>query len=237
MAILLPVEPEILDHAQTPIGTLYLERCEGAPGEDWFYQIQIDGELLMSSFNPVSEIRLSTSALSMHEGKGPLRVLIGGLGLGYTADAALDNERVSSVRVVEAMDFVIRWMNKGLLPLSERLTRNESVDIAQGDVFGDLLGPATETYDLILVDVDHAPDATLSPDSAPFYTADGQKGVAAHLNPGGVLGVWSAWDNADFAAVLSEAYPESHRETVRWVNEGHEPFCNVLFFAKAGQAP
>jgi len=222
----------ILGHAQTPIGTLYLgrRRIEGVP--DWVYEIQISGQLLMSSYHSVSEKQLATSALALHEGTGPLRVLVGGLGLGYTAVAALQSEQVTLVRVIEKMDFVQNWMDQGLLPLSDIFANDERLEIVQGDVYQHLAENPTEQYDLILVDVDHAPDDRLAEGDGHFYTPDGQRQVARHLAPGGVLAVWSAWDNDAFAKVLSGVYPRSVREDVSWddIETPGETFHNVLFF-------
>jgi spermidine synthase len=230
---------DVLDSYDSPIGTIYLCRRElQVQPSPPVYEVQIEGQLLMSSLEPVSERRLSTSAIALHRGAGDLRVLIGGLGLGYTAQAALESPRVSRVRVVDRMDFVIRWMRDGLLPLSAELAADPRVELVQGDVYADLLGPATTTHDLILVDVDHAPDRLLDPASAPFYSVAGQRRVSAHLADGGVLAVWSARDNDDFFAVLTEVYPEVVREDVRWVSahpgESEEPFHNVLFLVRKG---
>ena len=224
---------ELLGHADTQIGTINLGRRRIQDRPDWVYEIQISGHLLMSSLNNISERQLSTTALSLHEGAAPLRVLVGGLGLGYTAQAALEGPRVTSLRVVEKMDFVIDWMSRGLLPLSEEFAADDRLEIVTGDIYEDLLGPASEQYDLILVDVDHAPDSRLAEGVGLFYTVEGQRQVACHLSPGGVLGVWSAWDNNAFADVLEQTYPRSCRETVRWDDEEREgnAFQNVLFFA------
>ncbi len=226
------IDLELLGHANTSIGTLYLGRRHALGRPDWVYEIQISGQLLMSSLNNLSERQLSTSALRLHEGTGPLRVLVGGLGLGYTAQAALEGANVAHVRVVEKMDFVIDWMNRGLLPLSAQFAAEERLEIVQGDVFEDLLGPPSEQFDLILVDVDHSPEDRLATDAGRFYTVEGQRQVARHLAPGGVLAVWSAWDSDPFADVLTAVYPRTCREDVRWPDEEDPPevFHNVLFF-------
>lgn len=226
---------DVIDHADTSIGTIFLSRREASvPENPPVFEVQINGQLLMSSVNPVSERQLSTSGIAIHKGTGPLRVLVGGLGLGYTAQAALESPRVSFVRVVDKMDFVIRWLRSGLLPLSAELTNNDRVELVQGDVYDDLLGPPSETWDLILIDVDHAPDNLLDPASAPFYTVEGQQRVSKHLAPGGVLGVWSAADSHDFHAVMKEVYAGATREHCAWGNdmpgENYGPFHNVLFF-------
>jgi spermidine synthase len=230
---------EIIEHAHTPIGTLYLGRRMVPGRPDWVYEIHISGQLLMSGKDNYSERQLSRSALALHDGEGPLRVLVGGLGLGHTAETALEGARVASVRVVEKMDFVIDWMRDGLLPLSAQFAAEERLEIVQGDIYEDLLGPPTELYDLILVDVDHSPDDRLADGPGHFYTAEGQRRVARHLAPGGVLAVWSAWDNAAFAEVLAAQYHRSSVEVVRWVDdeEPWEPAHNVLFFAGGRERP
>jgi spermidine synthase len=237
--LMYPIDFEVLDSADTPIGTIYLStrKLSAEPSSDIVHEVHINGHLLMSSVSPVSEKHLSTSALALHTGRDKLRVLVGGLGLGYTAQAALADERVASVRVVDKMDFVIGWMRKGTLPCSAELTTDPRVELVQGDVYADLLSPPRETFDLILIDVDHAPTDPLDPASLPFYTPEGQRMVAQHLAPGGVLGVWSAYDDDDFHAVMQQVYPGATREDVRWerveqVDPPRPPFHNVLFFGQ-----
>jgi len=227
---------EFLSSVERPTGLIYLSRYpqENQPG-GWVYNVHIDGALLMSSVSPLSERQLATSAIAAHKDTGKLRVLIGGLGLGYTAQAALESPRTSAVRVVDREEFVIQWLAEGLLPLSEELNADDRIEIVQSDVYADLMGPASETWDLILIDVDHSPEMPLDPASLDFYTPRGQARVREHLAPGGLLAIWSAHDNDPFADVLTQAYAKAWREHVDWVadpgREDEQRLHNVLFFA------
>jgi spermidine synthase len=226
---------ELVDSRVTPIGVLELRRRElpAKPGTI-VTEITINDEMLMSSLSTVSESALSTSALAMHTGSDGLRVLVGGLGLGYTAHVALADPRVAHVRVVDRLPAVIGWMRQGLLPLSDELNGDPRVEICEGDVYAELLGPGREAYDLLLIDVDHSPTEPLDPASEPFYRWQGQRQVIEHLAPDGVLGVWSSEDDHYFAAVLDEVYPEARRERIRWVNEliDEEEIEEIIFLAR-----
>jgi spermidine synthase len=140
--------------------------------------------------------------------------------------------------VVEKMTSVIDWMRDGLLPLSAEFAADTRLQIVQGDIYDDLLGPASEEYDLILVDVDHSPRHRLSEASEDFYTQQGQPRVARHLSSGGRLAVWSSADDDDFMAVLSRVYLDARREDVNWEDKGlsDEPLHDVLFFGRAHTA-
>ena len=113
---------EVIDFVETPIGVLDLRRRE-LPGRDGqlVTEVMINGDLLMSSDETVSERRLTTSALALHEGTGGLRVLVGGLGLGYTAHAVLSDPRVEHVRVMDLLPQVYEWLRAGHMPLSDAL--------------------------------------------------------------------------------------------------------------------
>lgn len=227
---------EILDTVDTPIGVLGLRRREllGRPGTV-VTEVTIDHEMLMSSLNTVSEEALATRALALHGGSD-LAVLVGGLGLGYTAQAALATGQVARLTVVEYLPAVSGWLERGLLPLSSTLGRDARLEIVHDDVYARLLRPGAQAWDAIIIDVDHTPDEPLDPSSAPFYTATGLARVKEHLRPGGVLAVWSAGDAAPrFVEALREVFDEARSETVRWTNElideGQE-LEDVLFLAR-----
>lgn len=228
---------QVLDWQETPLGPLCLRRREllARPGV-FVTEVTLDHEMLMSSLHTASEEALATKALALHDGAG-LRVLVGGLGLGYTARAALASERVAKVRVVEYLPAVIGWLEAGLIPLAPALREEPRLEVAQGDVYGLLLGPPEPVgWDLILIDVDHSPDEPLGSTSRAFYEAPGLARVARHLAPRGVLAVWSAGDDdPEFAAALRATFPEVAVERVRWTNElqdeGRE-VEDVLFLAR-----
>lgn len=230
-------DPEYLESTEHAIGMLYLSRTLAPEHADgWVHEVFIDGHLLMSSVSPKSEEELASQALAAHRGDGPLRVLVGGLGLGYTAAKALQNPRAIQVDVIEKMDFVINWLKRDRLPLSAALTTDPRLEFVLDDVYAMLLGEPKQTYDVLLVDVDHAPHWPLHADSLPFYTVAGQRAVAAHVAPGGIVAVWSAHDSEDFAIVMAESYPEAWRTTVVWDSPceggGSDRLVNTLFFGR-----
>jgi spermidine synthase len=224
---------EILDHCETPLGVLCLRRREllGHRGAV-VTEVTLNHEFLMSSYNTDSERALAEHALALHEGS-ELRCLIGGLGLGYTAHELLQSPRVAHVDVVELLPQVVGWLEKGLLPLSEELAADSRLHVVPGDVYGQLAGPPSQPWDLILIDVDHNPDESLHPQNQAFYSVEGLESASAHLAPGGVLAVWSSEDSGTFLARLEQVFPTARRQPVSWYNELiEEDQEDVLFLAQ-----
>lgn len=228
---------EFLAHEDTPIGTLMLRRREllSKPGTV-VTEITLDHAFLMSSYVTVSERALANVALAMHAGDR-LQVLVGGLGLGYTAWEVLQSPRVARVEVVELLPAVIAWMQEGLVPLSGPLAAEPRVEIVAGDVFQRLARapePPLPLFDLILIDVDHSPAERLDAAAdAAFYTAAGLRAARRHLAPGGVLGVWSYAESSPFADALRTVFPEVRVEPVHFRNDlVDEETTDWLFFAR-----
>jgi len=210
---------EVLDWAETPLGTLVLQRRPilGRPGAT-VTEVTLDHQHLMSSLNARSEEALAELALAWHE--GPVRrILIGGLGLGHTAHAALKDPDVERVRVIEYLPRVIEWLDKGLTPLAATLSADPRLEVVAADAYGHLLAPPTSTWDLILLDIDHSPDEPLGPASASFHSPSGLQLVAPHLAPGGILGVWSAEPSPAFASALEAVFHHTRSDPIPWENE------------------
>lgn len=237
---------EILAYEASPLGPLCLRRREllSRPGT-FVTEVTLNHEFLMSSLYTDSERVLSQTALAMHgeqvpDGSG-LRVMVGGLGLGYTAREALQSDRVAQVEVVELLPQVIDWMRQGLVPLADELNAESRLVLTRGDAYGRLAEPPsskTELFDVILIDVDHSPDERLGEESIEFYTAAGLQAARCHLKPKGVLGVWSYAESSPFADALREVFAEVRVEPVSYDNQlVDERRTDWLFFARSWRAP
>lgn len=224
---------EILAWEPTELGTLCLRRREllFQPGT-LVTEVTLNNEFLMSSFLTDSERALSEMALEMHAGT-KLNVLVGGLGLGYTAQAALASERVCRCEVVEFLPQVIDWLRQGLVPLSEVLNSDSRLEVTHGNVYGMLADSCSKQHDLILIDVDHSPDDNLGSTNGRFYTAEGLRLAKQHLAPDGVLGVWSYAESSPFVDALREVFREVRIEPVTVFNPlVEEEQTDWLFFAR-----
>lgn len=224
---------EILFYEETPLGILCLRRRAllSEPGKT-ITEITLNHEFLMSSYNTASERALANHALRMHQGKG-LSVLVGGLGLGYTAHEALQSEKVASVEVIELLPQVIGWLDNDMLPLSKDLKKDVRLTVLHADIYKKLLNASERKYDIILIDVDHSPHEQLSGDNHLFYTIEGLKRAKSHLVPHGILGVWSYAQSSPFEKALRKVFTEVSVKTVGFkntlLNEEHEDW---LFFAQ-----
>lgn len=226
-------EFDVLAYEPSPIGMICLRR-RGVPSDPGAVvtEITLDHQFLMSSDNTVSERALAVRALELHAGT-ELRVLVGGLGLGYTAREALRSERVAAVEVVELLPPVVDWLDRGLVPLAGELRADARFAVRIGDVYAELAAPPVRRHDLILIDVDHSPDERLGATNAGFYTAEGLALAKQHLAPGGLLAVWSYAESSPFANALRAVFCEVYVENLCFENrvvEAEE--TNWLFLAR-----
>lgn len=231
---------EELDFRPTPIGAISLRRRRQLSlGLDVF-EIKLGDEFLMSSLFTASEIALAQLALADLAGDG-LDVLVGGLGLGHTANEVLSNANVASLIVIELLDAVIDWHRTGLVPLGARLSGDSRCRICQGDFFElakrpagfDALAPGRQ-FDAILLDIDHSPKALLDDRSSAFYRPAGLRQLAGHIKPGGMFGLWSN-DKPDpaFIDVMKRAFGNARAEPVVFFNRIQErDFTQTVYLAR-----
>lgn len=216
---------EELDYRPTPMGALILQRRKIlALGGKVAYEVRLGDAYLMSSLFYESEVQLATLALGALEGR-ELDVVVGGLGLGYTAAAALDHPGVARVAVVETLEPVIDWHRRGLVPNGERLTADPRCVYVHGDFFEmartDGFDPEQpgRRFDAVLLDVDHTPSDVLDPSHADLYTAEGLRRLQRFLKPGGVFSLWSndAPEEA-FLEVLRGVFAEAEGHVIEFPN-------------------
>jgi len=169
------------------------------------FVVMVGGHELMGSRAHASEEQLATLACDGLRERIGARVLVGGLGMGYTVRAAMrklgDDARVDVAELVPA---VVRW-NRGVLAvLAGAPLSDPRVQVIERDV-AHVLGEAEGTYDAVLLDVDNGPAALTSPANARLYDAPGLACVKRALRTGGVLAVWSTSDDRGFTERLNRA--------------------------------
>lgn len=221
---------EELDWQRTPMGEISLRRRrEPALGLD-IYEVQLNEEFLMSSLFTVSEIELAHLGLAAHD-REELQVLVGGLGLGYTAKAALADPRTRQVTVVEAIAPVIDWHRRDVLPDTVGLASDPRCELVNDDFFALVAeGRSQKTYDVALVDIDHTPEHVLNPTHSTFYSTEGLRRLRSLLRPDGVFALWSDDPPAEaFLKTLGTVFGQVSGHVVSFPNPhtGGTSSCSV----------
>ena len=193
-------EWEFIDHERVPDddGTLYLVECDGE------YAIHVNGYELMSDGLHGSEDALADLACDRLSELSDARILVGGLGMGFTLAAAL--RRIGpggSATVAELMPAVVRWNRELVGRAAGHPLRDRRVTVHMGDV-ADLVHDPAHRWSGILLDVDNGPRALTRPENGWLYTEHGVRAAHAALIDGGMLGVWSAREDPALTDLLSE---------------------------------
>ena len=220
-------EFEELDYQETPLGDISLRRrSEPRLDGEILYEVKLGDEFLMSSLFTEAEIQLARLGLAKLEGS-ELDIVVGGLGLGYTAVAALENPSVRSLIVIEVMEPVIDWHRRGLVPLGKALVSDPRCTLVHADFFdvASLSGMGFDRSDanplvhVVLLDIDHSPSHWLNPGNSEFYTLQGLRKLAEKLHPGGVFGLWSNDPpDAGFTRLLDTVFQSSESHIVTFPN-------------------
>ncbi len=190
-----------------PSGRVVIRRVATATG-DWqlqrrgsHYELICSGVFLMATYNRQSDRALATLALARIPGTR-LRVLIGGLGIGFTAQAALEDQRVQEVEIVEVEPMVTQWHREYFAQLCGRPLEDPRTRLIEGDFYEAPLAPAS--YDAILLDTDNGPDWLARVVNARLYQPAMIGRLLAALSSRGVLAIWSANPTREFADLLKQ---------------------------------
>ncbi len=218
---------EELDFRPTSIGDLMLRRRRMPQfGDRDIYEVKLGENFLMTSLFHEAETQLAKLGLGALE-TGELDVVVGGLGLGYTAVSALEDPRVKSLVVVDYLEGVIEWHQTGLVPLGKRLTDDPRCRLLHADFFAlsrdvsksfDPEQPE-KRYDAILLDIDHTPTDVLHQTNTHFYTEEGLRELSHHLKPGGLFAMWAdGAPDAAFTDQLAKVFSSAEAHTIEFAN-------------------
>ncbi len=174
-----------------------------------------DGNELMNSRLGGSEEALGTLALDRLVGRSAPRVLIGGLGMGFTLRAVQAIAPPEARLIVsEIVPDIITWAKEHMVEVFGAALSDPRLEVRTGDVLAEIR-QATDTFDAILLDVDNGPDGLVRADNGALYGVEGLQSARRALAPGGVLAVWSAAPDAAFSKRLSRCGFDVSEHTVR----------------------
>jgi len=202
---------KLLDSTPTPdqSGELCLHQRDNE------FSIRINNQELMNSRAYSSEEALAELSCAKVAHPREPKVLIGGLGMGFTTAAALRHLGVGAqVTVAELVPAVVRWNREYLGNLSGHPLRDKRIKIRELDVTN-LIKIANGSYDVIMLDVDNGPDALTQPENSKLYSAEGLQATMKALRPGGVLAVWSAKPSQEFTRQLKKTGFKVEEKQVR----------------------
>ena len=221
---------EELDYQKTPLGDISLRRrSEPRLDGEILYEVKLNDDFLMSSLFTEAEIQLSRlglAALKKHKLKQDLDIVVGGLGLGYTAVAALEDSSVRSLRVIDVMEPVIDWHKRALVPLGKKLTSDLRCTFVHADFFEvatssggfDPANPNRLVH-AVLLDIDHSPSHWLNSGNSSFYTESALQNMANKIHPGGIFGLWSNDPpENEFINLLESVFQSSESHIVTFPN-------------------
>jgi spermidine synthase len=190
---------EELGRASGAHGEVLLRRRSSTDGAEHL-ELVVDGVFAVDDVDTSTERLLATEALGRCPGNR-LEVLVGGLGLGWTAATALADPRVAGVDVVELQPALVGWAARGLLPslagVSDRRLRLRVGDVAAA------LASGAGRWDAVLLDVDNGPGFLVHGSNAALYRPAGLATALAALRPGGVLAIWSSHPAPELLAGLA----------------------------------
>lgn len=202
------------------------------------YYIEVDGATLMSTRAPGSERALAELAIGGLAGVKSPRVLIGGLGLGFTLGAALDALPAgAAVVVAEISASIVDWNRKFSFESSKDRLADPRVTIEQRDVV-EVVRDASAAFDAILLDVDNGPDSFCIQSNHRLYDTAGIGRIKKALRPGGVLAVWAVAPSPPFERKLRDAGFRTETKTVR--SHGRKGERHTIFLGRlpgGGRSP
>ena len=219
-----------------PHRRVIIERATDANGEivlarqDDVVELIVDGVFAMDTAHTASEQALAALALARLRGRG-LRVLVGGLGLGFTTATLLADSRVGHVEVIELHPALVEWVRRGLVPSAKGLLEDPRLTIRVADVLDVVPTLPRGDLDALLLDVDNGPGFLTHPGNTAVYSPPFLVAAARSLVRGGVLGVWSADPATELAVALERACGECEEVLLDVTRDGRT-FTYAVYLAR-----
>ena len=166
-------------------------------------ELRVNGVFVMDTKETGSEVELAAAALDLVD--DPRRVVVGGLGLGFTTQRVLADHRVEDVRVVEIEGALIGWMRDGTIPHGPALLADKRLRIVDADIV-QAVAEALSTYDLVLLDVDNGPGYLVHESNEAVYQREFLVATRKIIDPGGALVIWSANPAPELAELMESVF-------------------------------
>lgn len=211
--------PKVVARGEGVGGEIALRRRYVDAGAD-VIELIVNGVFLMDSAETSTERLLAVALLERHA--TPRRVLVGGLGLGFTLEALLTDPRVEQVHVVELEPLLVQWLQAGLVPGADAILADPRVQLTVGDIHTALRAAPKGRFDGILLDVDNGPGFLVRDANAAVYRPPSLRAAARALAPGGLLTVWSAAPSDTLAVDLADSIGEVEQIVRTVPREGRE---------------
>src|SRR6476646_4266362 len=166
-------------------------------------ELRVNGVFVLDTRETGTEVELAAAALELVE--DPRRVVVGGLGLGFTTQRVLADPRVEQVKVVELESVLIGWMRDGTIPHGPALLADNRLHLVDADIV-QAVEEALSTYDLVLLDVDNGPGYLVHPGNAEVYERDFLAATQQIIDRGGALAIWSANPAPELATAMEQVF-------------------------------
>jgi spermidine synthase len=203
--------------SESELGELVLRERRPGPddpsGGPTVLELRANGVFVMDTAEHASEQALADAALALVD--EPRRVLVGGLGLGFTLQRVLGDRRVDRVDVVEIEPALVEWMRDGTIPHGRRLLADDRAHVVVADLAQAVTEAPESTYDVMLLDVDNGPGQLVHDANARLYGETFLGTARDRLTPGGVLVAWSAERSPTLAWTLRSVFGDVEEQ-------GHE---------------
>lgn len=207
---------------------------------DGALELRVNGVFVMDTVHTSTERLLATTTLEAyyasvgnHATTAPIRVLIGGLGLGFTLQEVLADHRVTRIRVAEIEPAIVDWHRRGLVP-GTTVAGDERVELVAGEITELVTNQAPSSVEAILLDVDNGPGYLVYAANAAVYGGDFLAACHETLSPCGVTAIWSADPAPELEAAMREVFGTVEELSIP-VTLGRHPTTYHLYVGRRGQ--